>query len=83
MKENKACVYNIFGYKVFKEDSVLGYDRKGDELVVNEVEAEIVKDFFDKFITSEELQKIPEHWKKYLEKKDEEYKLLQEEGVKK
>ena len=81
MQENQ--VYNIFGYKVLKENSVLGYDRKGDTLVINEVEAEIVKHYFDKFLTTEELQDIPEHWKVYLEKKDEEYKLLQEEGVKK
>ena len=71
---NEKKVFVVFGYKVLKENCPFGYDRIGGEIVVNPIEAEIVRYIFEKHIDlTKELKDIPQHWKDYLVQKDEEY----------
>lgn len=67
-------VYEVFGYKVFKETDVpFGYDKVDGNLVVNPVEAEIVKYTFEAELeTKNKKDMLPESWIEYLKQKTEE-----------
>lgn len=65
-------IYNVFGYKVIKENGEpFGYDKMGENIVVNSVESEIVKYVCKKFIdNSKAVKELPKHWVKYLEEEN-------------
>lgn len=71
-------IYNVFGYKVFKENDVpFGYDKVDEKLVINSVESEIVKYTFETELKPEtKTDTLPERWIKYLEQKTESAQIL-------
>lgn len=75
-------VYNVFGYKVYKEEEIpFGYDKSNNTLVPNEVEAEIVKYAYESSLDeSKKMGEYPAEWIEYLSQKNEECEMLEKSG---
>lgn len=75
-------VYDVFGYKVYKEDSCLfGYDKENNTLIPNEIEAEIVKYAYESSLDdAKKMSEYPTEWIEYLSQKNEECEMLEKSG---
>lgn len=75
-------LYNVFGYKVYKEnDCLFGYDKINNTLVPNEIEAEIVRYAYETaFDESKLMSEYPAEWLVYLTQKNKECEMLEKSG---
>lgn len=76
-------IFKVFGYDVHKEDECpFGYDKVNDELVINEIEAEILKYVYAAEIDpTKKLDNYPAQWIEYLVQKDKECEELEKNGA--
>ena len=75
-------VYIVFGYKVYKEEDIpFGYDKVNNNLIPNEIEAEIVKYLYESYLDdAKRVSEYPVEWIEYLSQKNEECEMLEKRG---